>query len=156
MGVGSGVVAGALASIAACSTSDVTMPAAGDDDAAVVDALAPDASDAASGADANGPGNPGDICSFNADCAAALRCECNESTGCACQPGVRGTGRNGIDPCPGDNGSDDCASALCIEGPDGTGNFCSDQCTTDADCTGMLPQCMDIALVGRVCVRKSS
>lgn len=100
--------------------------------------------------DANGPGEAGAECSFNRDCQLALRCECDELAGCACNPGVRGTGRNGLDPCVDGNA---CASALCVEGPPDSGSFCSDECVTKDDCGGKLPLCADIAFVGRVCIR---
>jgi hypothetical protein len=131
--------------------------ATGDDDASSSgrDATGPDGDagtspgDASSAKDANGPGEAGAPCSFNRDCSAALRCECDETAGCACAPGPRGTGRNGIDPC---DGGDQCASSLCVEGPGGA-YVCSDECVTPADCTGALPLCTDIAFVGRICIR---
>lgn len=126
-----------------------------DPDASVTDAGGgTDSSDAASGDDAaivDGPGKEGAECSFNRECMAALRCECTEASGCACKPGVRGTGRNGIDAC---DAGEACRSSLCIEGPPGMGSFCSDECKTEAECTGKLPVCADIALVGRVCIRQ--
>lgn len=100
--------------------------------------------------DAAGPGEAGAECSLNYDCELALRCECDESTGCFCKPGARGTGNNGVDPCTDGNA---CVSALCIEGPPDSGSFCSDECTTSDDCGGKLPLCQDIAFVGRVCIR---
>jgi hypothetical protein len=100
--------------------------------------------------DANGPGALDEVCSFNWDCQVALRCECDEATGCACKSGVRGTGRNGIDPCTSGN---NCTSAVCIEGPPDSGSFCSDECGTSADCVGKLPLCQTIAFVGRICTR---
>ncbi|MCB9596967.1 MAG: hypothetical protein H6719_29865 [Sandaracinaceae bacterium] len=111
----------------------------GVDAAAPVDAAVP-SSDAADGA----------LCSFNRECAAAQRCECDETTGCACATGPRGTGQNGVDTCTSGN---DCASSVCVEGPDGVTFYCSDECATEADCTGPLPQCIDIAFVGRICAR---
>jgi hypothetical protein len=90
------------------------------------------------------------VCSFNKDCPSAERCECDEVTGCFCHIGVRGTGKNGIDQCVTGN---DCQSALCIEGPTKNVFYCSDECKTAAQCTGMLPKCTNIALVGMVCVR---
>lgn len=130
---------------------DGTSPGA--HDAATADAPSPadagaDARDAAK-KDANGPGAPDAECSFNADCQAALRCECDEATGCACLPGSRGTGQSGLDTC--DSGNH-CESALCVEGPGGV-YYCSDECKTGADCTGQLPLCADISLVGRICIR---
>jgi len=101
--------------------------------------------------DGNGPGEAGAVCSFNYDCQSALRCECDETTGCECKPGVRGTGRNGVDPCVDGNG---CISAVCVEGPADSGFFCSDECGTSADCIGKLPLCSTIAFVGRICIRQ--
>ena len=101
------------------------------------DAAAP--VDAKPGKDANGPGEAGAECGFNRDCQAALRCECDESTGCACKVGARGTGQNGIDAC--DSGNQ-CASSLCVEGPTNGESICSDECTDDNDCGGKLPKCI--------------
>jgi len=98
----------------------------------------------------DGPGAEGATCSFNRDCHLALRCECDETTGCACKTGTRGTGKNGVDPCASGN---DCASSVCVEGPPDSGSFCSDECKTSNDCTGVLPLCSDIAFVGRICIR---
>lgn len=113
------------------------------DDSAIADAGA----DAASESDAGPPPE----CTFNADCAVDRRCECDEVEGCFCQPGARGTGVNGVDPCVDGN---DCASALCVEGP-GTSDvfYCSDACVTNDDCGPMLPQCAEITFLGRVCIR---
>lgn len=146
-----GAALAAVTTVVACSSDDPTSPGGPAPDAATDGAVA-DAAPEASGKDANGPGAEGDECSFNRNCAAALRCECSESAGCACKPGVRGTGKNGVDPCPGADGTNACESALCIEGPDGA-PYCSDECATNADCTGQLPVCTDVVLVGRVCVR---
>jgi hypothetical protein len=99
----------------------------------------------------DGPGEAGAPCTFNRDCPSALRCECDLDAGCACAPGPRGTGKNGIDRCDGGN---DCASSLCVEGPGGV-YYCSGECVTAADCTGALPLCADIAFVGRICVREA-
>jgi hypothetical protein len=97
-----------------------------------------------------GDGASGDVCSFNADCGASLRCACDGD--CSCQPGVRGTGRLG-DPC---ESGDDCASSVCVEGPDTATSFlCSDACDDDDDCAGELPVCADIALIGRLCIRQA-
>jgi hypothetical protein len=90
-------------------------------------------------------------CIFNRDCPAAERCECDEATGCFCAPGARGSGLAGFDAC--DDG-DDCASALCVEGTAGL-FYCSGECRDESDCGPMLPLCMDIAFLGRVCVRTS-
>lgn len=99
----------------------------------------------------DGPGEAGTECAFNRECNAALRCECSESAGCACKAGARGTGMSGVTPCADGN---DCASSVCVEGPPDSGTFCSDECTTSADCTGKLPLCSDIAFVGRICIRQ--
>lgn len=118
------------------------------DGAAQTDA-ATDASKPQRDASTVGEGGPGADCTFNHDCIAADRCACEEETGCFCEAGARGTGRNGIDPCASGN---DCTSSLCIEGPDG-GSFCSDECGSAADCTGVLPKCANIAFLGMVCIR---
>jgi hypothetical protein len=96
-------------------------------------------------------GGSGKACAFNRECPSAERCECSESAGCVCKTGPRGTGKNGVDTCKDGN---DCESSLCVEGPaSGTAFYCSDECTTAAQCKGALPVCADIALVGRICVR---
>jgi len=104
--------------------------------------------DAKAGKDANGPGEAGAECSFNKDCQSALRCECDGT--CACKLGSRGTGENGIDAC--DSGND-CLSAVCLEGPGGA-YLCSDECVNASDCPTKLPKCLDVAFVGRICVRQ--
>lgn len=110
-------------------------------------------SDTGAGGDAAaqtfGDGGVGAMCSFNRDCAMGLRCECSESAGCACAMGARGTGVNGVTRCTSGN---DCASSVCVEGPD-MNSYCSDACMTDMNCTGMLPRCIDVSFVGRICVR---
>ncbi|RZO47799.1 MAG: hypothetical protein EVA89_38655 [Sandaracinaceae bacterium] len=113
---------------------------AGPSDSGVAEDAAVIGSDAAEGA----------VCGFNRDCRADQRCECDEATGCFCMMGVRGTGQVGVDRCVDEN---DCASALCVEGPGGD-FYCSDECVDASDCAGMLPQCTDIAFVGRICVRE--
>ncbi|MEI8259294.1 MAG: hypothetical protein WCJ30_26800, partial [Deltaproteobacteria bacterium] len=95
----------------------------------------------------DGPG-PGAACSFNRDCVAAERCVC-ASGDCRCEPGVRGAGRVGVDACMDGN---DCASALCVEGPGG-GSLCSDACASAATCPTALPRCLDVPTVGRFCAR---
>lgn len=115
------------------------------------------AGDAATGTDAvvmgdvpsNPDGTAGVVCAFNKDCAQGLRCECTEADGCACRMGARGTGRNGVTVCTSGN---DCASSVCVEGPDGM-SYCSDECVDGMGCMGMLPQCTDVSFVGRICVR---
>lgn len=137
---------------------DASSDAEGDaaDDSAV-DAASDSASDATSDAmdamDAmadvpSRDATVGDECNVNADCAADQRCECEDEVGCMCAIGVRGTGRNGIDACTSGN---DCASALCVEGPEPADTFyCSDECESNDDCGGMLPRC--IGLLG-ICAR---
>jgi hypothetical protein len=99
--------------------------------------------------DANGPGEAGDDCVFNYDCQLALRCECDGT--CSCQPGARGTGKNGIDAC---DAGEHCASSVCVEGPGDSGvHYCSDECATNADCTGMLPKCTAVSFIGKICIR---
>jgi hypothetical protein len=123
-----------------------------DEDATTTkDAGANDAkADARAVRDANGPGEAGDDCVFNHDCQLALRCECDNGL-CTCEPGARGTGKNGVDTC---DAGEDCTSSLCVEGPgDGGVHYCSDECETSADCTGMLPKCTSISFLGKVCVR---
>lgn len=131
-------------------------PGTGEDSATPIDDAAPDANDAGTDAkdanvrDANGPGEAGTECNFNHDCQSALRCDCADFP-CTCKAGARGTGRNGIDPCTDPN---QCASSLCIEGPPDSGDFCSDECTTNADCTGKLPLCTLVPFLGaKVCIR---
>ena len=121
---------------------------AGATDAGAMDAGAMDAGPADAGVPASDAAE-GAVCSFNRECAAAARCECDEVTGCMCVTGARGTGRNGVDPC---TTGDDCASAVCVEGSDGT-FYCSGECATEADCGAALPRCIDIAFVGRICAR---
>jgi hypothetical protein len=154
----------AAAVAVACSSTDTTAPS--DDPDANLPGRAdadrptpgPDAdkpsdagADVKTAKDANGPGEAGAECSFNRDCQSALRCECDESTGCACKLGTRGTGQNGVDAC--DSGNQ-CASAVCLEGPPDAGFFCTDECAGPADCpTTTLPQCTNVAFVGQVCTR---
>lgn len=94
--------------------------------------------------------SPGGPCTFNRDCIASQRCECDEVNGCACADGPRGTGKNGVDTC--DSG-DDCASSLCADGP-GSTQYCSDECADGGGCTGALPVCESIAGIGMICVRQ--
>lgn len=146
----SAVVAVVAALALSCSTSTAsTIPSppneAGADAGASSEGGAQDASTVV-----DGPGTDGTACSFNRDCHATLRCECDVTAGCACKPGARGTGKNGIDACTSGNA---CASSVCVEGPPDAGSFCSDECLTSSQCTGMLPLCSDIAFVGRICIR---
>ncbi len=91
----------------------------------------------------------GASCTFNRQCVAEARCACDEQTGCFCELGPRGTGKNGVDPC---TSSNDCQSSLCVEGPGGI-SYCSDECDTVAQCGGMLPRCLDVSFIGRICAR---
>jgi len=135
----SAAAACALAYVTACASSTTSTGGGGTGDV----------SDA-SGGSVDDAGAEGATCSFNRDCHLALRCECNETTGCACKTGARGAGKNGIDPCTSGN---DCVSSVCVEGPPDSGSFCSDECKTSGDCTGVLPLCTDVAFVGRICTR---
>ena len=130
-------------------------PDGGDPDAAAADSAAEEDGAIAPGTDAgivDGPGKVGALCSFNRDCQAALRCECDETAGCACKTGTRGTGKKGVDSCTTGN---TCASAVCVEGPPDSGFFCSDECDSSAECVGKLPLCSTIAFVGRICIRQN-
>jgi len=100
--------------------------------------------------DANGAGVLDAICSFNWDCQTTLRCECDETTGCACKPGARGTGRNGIDPV---HQQQRVRERGVRRGPARLGIVCSDECGTSADCVDKLPLCQTISFVGRICIR---
>jgi len=108
-------------------------------DAAVTSDLAVEAGDL----------GPGAECTFNRDCVAEARCGCDLMKGCFCELGARGTGRNGVDTCTDGNG---CQSSLCVEGPGGM-SYCSDACTSASMCTGALPRCIDVALLGKICAR---
>ena len=156
------LAAGQLAACASTSTSDTTGGneagsdgftradgSVADDDAATTST---DAGDGSAPTIIDGPGGAGAECAFNRDCHAALRCECTEGTGCACKPGARGTGQNGVTPCSDGNA---CASSVCTGGPPDSGSFCSDECKTSADCADQLPICSDIAFVGRICIRQA-
>ena len=141
----------AVVAFTACSsTSDP--PAAGDAGASSSSSSSSSSSGGSSGSSGAGDGGgSGKACAFNRECPSAERCECSESAGCVCKTGPRGTGKNGVDTCKDGN---DCESSLCVEGPaSGTAFYCSDECTTAAQCKGALPVCADIALVGRICVR---
>lgn len=129
---------------------DAGMDAATGADAGGTDAGGTDAGGPTDAAVPSSDAAEGALCSFNRECAAIARCECDETAGCMCATGPRGAGVNGVDTCTSGN---DCASSVCVEGPS-TDYYCSDECGTDADCTGPLPRCIDIAFVGRICVRE--
>ena len=138
----------------ACSSSSDDSTSAMDGGAADAmpgdGATAGDSGGARDDAGSSSDASPGGPCTFNRDCIATERCECDDTNGCFCEAGPRGTGRNGIDPC---TTGDDCASSLCVEGPDG-GSFCSDECTGPSGCMGALPVCEDVAGIGMICVRQ--
>jgi hypothetical protein len=147
-----------LAALTAGACDSGSAPA----DAAPADAApadAPHAVDAAGDAPAPTDAPPGDrivtgdasnaACTFNADCPDWERCECDETTGCFCRIGPRGTGACGVDPCV---DGDDCVTSLCVEGNGGV-YYCSCPCTDNGSCGPQLPNCTDIAFLGRVCVR---
>lgn len=119
-----------------------------------VDAAGADAGAAEVGADVALDLPPGDVgpaggpCSFNDDCVPQERCGCDETSGCRCAPGVRGTGEAGVTAC---TSGDDCASALCVEAHGGS--LCSRACATGDDCPPGLPRCVSVARVGRFCAR---
>ena len=92
-----------------------------------------------------------DPCTFNEDCIAEERCECDIEEGCFCRLGPRGTGQSGVDTC--DDGND-CETALCVEGHDDL-YYCSGPCEDEDDCGPALPVCADIAFVGRICIREA-
>ncbi len=92
----------------------------------------------------------GTVCSFNRECPDNERCLCDEVTGCACTIGPRGTGVAG-EPC---TTGDDCASAVCLEGPNDD-LVCTEECEDETTCPANLPQCLPIAFVGQVCVRQA-
>ena len=128
-------------------------------DAGLVDSGADDADDAGAidaGADDSGADDAGVIdagppipCAFNRECPDTMFCDSNAcEEGCYCALGERGTGALG-DACASGN---DCASSICLEGP-GDALLCSIECEDDLDCGGMLPNCTDVAFVGRICVR---
>jgi hypothetical protein len=115
------------------------------------DALPPtDARDATESADALAPvadAAPGAPCSFNRECPPSERCACDPALGCRCAPGPRGSGGLGA-PCA---RGEDCASALCVEGP--AGLVCSVECAGPGDCGGPLPRCLRVPTVGSLCAR---
>ena len=104
--------------------------------------------DAKAARDANGPGEAGTECIFNHDCQLALRCGACDAGYCFCEPGVRGTGKNGVDTC---DAGEHCESALCVES-DGDDYYCSGECDTNGDCKTALPRCLLIPSFGaKIC-----
>lgn len=120
--------------LVSCDSDDNNQPPAAD--SGVADATPPDAHDGQEYGDAAA----GEKCELNRSCQMGLRCECTEEDGCACQPGERGTGRNGVDSC---TAQEDCASSLCVELTNDTG-LCSDECDDDNDCEPGLPRCLPV------------
>jgi hypothetical protein len=125
-----------LAALVGCASPSPERDAGAASDAPTSDATET-ATDAASGA----------TCSFNRECPTGERCACEPDQSCRCAPGPRGTGGLGS-PCA---RGDDCASALCVEGPDGF--VCSVECTGPSDCGGVLPRCLRVPTVGSLCAR---
>lgn len=82
-----------------------------------------------------GDAGTGTECYFNAECQKSLRCECDEDTGCSCQPGTRGTGAAGASCASGN----DCASSVCIDE-----TTCSAACDSEDDCPSSLPYCIAV------------
>jgi len=137
----------------AAAADAVGVDAAGDadgtgDTGAPADAATP--GDAGVPADAAAPGDASNApCTFNDDCPAAERCECDEVAGCFCRTGPRGTGVCGVDSCVDGN---DCQTSLCVEG---TGAYyCSCPCTGPGSCGPQLPVCASIAGLGKICIRQ--
>jgi hypothetical protein len=136
----------AMALVAACSKDTTSKPAATTD--ASTDAGEEQVNPTR---DANGPGKAGDDCVFNDDCQLVLRCGACDAGTCVCENGARGTGRNGIDRC---DAGEQCTSALCVEGPGDSGvSYCSDECASSDDCTGVLPTCVSVPFFGDFCAR---
>ena len=144
-----GILALGCSSSSSTSKGDGNAADAGAGDSA--SSVAPDASGASATGDASSvdAAGSGAVCTFNADCPTAERCECSEATGCFCHIGTRGTGKNGVDTCKDGN---DCETALCVEGPSSV-FYCSGPCTSASGCTGMLPMCIDVAGIGKICTR---
>jgi hypothetical protein len=137
------------AALLACEATPAVAPADAAPDLAAdrLDVVPPDAApDAAPDVALDSSGR---TCSFNRDCPDVERCACEESAGCRCLVGPRGTGRAGVDVC---TSGDDCASALCVEA-NGAVSLCSDACTAASECPGALPRCLSVPLVGRFCAR---
>lgn len=90
-------------------------------------------------------------CFTNYDCPMNETCLQNAQTEVVqCVIGARGTGLAGA----GCQGERDCKSALCTDGPAGTGRLCSDVCAGPQDCPENLPQCLNV-FGTMMCVRKS-
>lgn len=88
----------------------------------------------------------GASCVWNDECPPDQRCACTGDR-CACESGPRGKGKVGVDAC---TTGLECESGVCVDGPDRA--LCSGRC--DAGCGGGLPRCVDVASVGRLCVRE--
>lgn len=150
---------GALTADSTTGTADSAGSDTASADTSADTALPQDSSASAdtSPADTAAPDTASDVassnadCTFNADCIASERCECDEIKGCFCKIGARGTGKSGVDACKDGN---DCETALCVEGPPSDKLFyCSGPCASAGDCKSKLPICSNIAFVGKVCIR---
>jgi hypothetical protein len=125
---------------------DAALP--GEDAGVAPDASSIPADASAPAADAALPPDAGLPCTFNSDCPPNERCD--ELAGFLCTAGPRGTGQNGVDPC---GNSNDCDTALCVEGwPAGT-YYCSGPCSGDAGCGPKLPRCIYVSFLGDICAR---
>ncbi len=140
-----------LAVASACSSAPAA-PADASSDVATADTASPDAALDDAPADDVDTREGGGACSFNRDCIASERCACSDADGCRCATGARGVGVAGVDRCATGN---DCASALCLDGPGGA-LLCSAPCATTADCPAALPRCISVPTVGRICARDPS
>ena len=81
-----------------------------------------------------GASDVGGTCEFNRDCKEGLRCECTKGE-CACKTGVRGEGFVSA-PC---TTNEECGSAVCFDD-----RLCTDECTSNTQCKGELPNCKGI------------
>ena len=98
---------------------------------------------------------PPTACADPADCPCFSNDDCPPTHACStaqgdpvCLEGPRGTAAAG-EPCTGEA---DCASALCIDGPDDA-LLCSETCSTSDTCPTPLPRCVDLGGVG-LCARQ--
>jgi len=91
-----------------------------------------------------------EMCVLNADCPMTHRCQDIGQTDPVpcCVEGERGTGQAG-DSCSQDI---DCESGLCTETSDGS-FVCSRECQNANDCPESLPNCTNIAFVGKICTQ---
>jgi hypothetical protein len=78
------------------------------------------------------------VCFSNHDCVASEVCSDTGNNMPKCVTGQRGTGVAGS-VCTNEG---DCASALCVEGPNVNELLCSDLCTDATMCPTNLPRCL--------------